>query len=505
MMWAPDARSTLNHPQVRFRRDAVPGASHIAYMQLNEEACHAAVEARETRYDGQFFTGVTSTGIYCRCVCPARTPKRANRRFFQSAAAAENAGFRPCLICRPELAPGAAPIDAAERLAHDAVKRIEAGALDAQSLAQMAADLGVTARHLRRVMLRTFGAAPVEIAQTHRLLTAKRLLRETQLGMPAIAFASGFGSLRRFNALFLERYAMAPSRVRGRARARDGALAFTLAPRGAFDGQAFLSHAQLRRVRGIEIAPYARTWSVGQQAGVLSLNLLGAAPVVSVSDGLLPAFRQVIAAVRGALDLDADVQAINRFFAGDTHLAKDVASDQAVRLPGALDPVETAVRAIIGQQVTVTAATTITARLVETLGEPIETDVEGLNRLFPSAARIADAGAERVGKLGMPRKRADTLVRFATAVADGKINLARGALSAGRDGLTAIAGIGPWTVEYVALRGLGDPDAFPLGDAGLRLAFRGDLARASEKWRPWRGYATARLWRRHAQGERISP
>ncbi len=390
-------------------------------MQLDEEACHAAVEARESRYDGLFFTGVTSTGIYCRCVCPARTPKRANRRFFQSAAAAENAGFRPCLICKPELAPGAAPIDAAERLAHDAVKRIEAGALDEQTLEQLAADLGVTGRHLRRVTLRTFGAAPVDIAQTHRLLTAKRLLRETELSMTAIAFASGFKSLRRFNALFLERYGMAPSRVRGRARPRDSGLAFTLAPRGGFEGQAFLAHAQLRQVRCIECAPYTRTWAIGKHVGILSLNAVGAAPIVSVSDGLLPVFRQVIAAVRGALDLDTDVQAINKFFECDAYLAKDVASDPAVRLPGALDPVETAVRAIIGQQVTVKAATTITARLVEALGEPIETDVEGLNRLFPSAARLADAGAERIGKLGMPRKRADTLVRFATAVADGKI------------------------------------------------------------------------------------
>jgi AraC family transcriptional regulator of adaptative response / DNA-3-methyladenine glycosylase II len=473
-------------------------------MQLDEEACHAAVEARESRFDGLFFTGVTSTGIYCRCVCPARTPKRTNRRFFPSAAAAENAGFRPCLICRPELAPGAAPIDAAERLAHDAVKRIEAGALDEQSLLQLAADLGVTGRHLRRVMLKTFGASPVEIAQTHRLLTAKRLLRETQLGMAEIAFASGFKSLRRFNALFLERYGLAPSRVRGRARPKDSGLVFTLAPRGAFDGRAFLAHAQLRRVRGMEISPYARTWAIGKHAGVLSLDVAGAAPIVSVSDGLLPVFRQVIAAVRGALDLDTDVQAINNFFAHDAHLAGDVACDPAVRLPGALDPVEAAVRAIIGQQVTVKAATTIAARLVEALGEPIETDVEGLNRLFPSAARIADAGTARIGQLGMPRRRADTLVRFAGAIADGKITLARGALSKGREGLTAIAGIGPWTVEYVALRGLGDPDAFPLGDAGLRAAFGGDLKRASEKWRPWRGYATAHLWRRQAQSKGIN-
>ena len=474
-------------------------------MQLDDAVCHAAVEARDIRYDGLFFIGVTSTRIYCRCVCPARIPMRANRRFFLSAAAAEKAGFRPCLICRPELAPGAAPIDAAERLACDAVKRIEAGAIDSQPLGQLASDLGVSDRHLRRVMLKTFGAAPIDIAQTHRLLTAKRLIKETRLGMAEIAFASGFRSLRRFNALFRECYGMPPTRARGRSLVRTRGLRFTLVPRGVFDAQAFLAQAQTRRVAGLEIAPYTRTFAIGQHGGVLSLDFTGPAPVVSVSDELMPVFRQVIAAVRGALDLDADVDTINSFFERDEHLAPDVAADPVVRLPGALDPIETAVRAIIGQQVTVKAATTITSRLVDAIGPWIDTEIEGLNRLFPSAARIADAGAERIGKLGMPRRRAETLVRFAAAAADGSIHLARGAISAGRNGLSAIAGIGPWTVEYVALRGLGDPDAFPLGDAGLRLAFGENLRQAGENWRPWRGYATARLWRRRLQFERSCP
>ena len=472
-------------------------------MQLDLAICHAAVEARDSRFDGLFFTGVVTTGIYCRCVCPARIPKAAHRQFFQSAAAAEKAGYRPCLVCRPELAPGAAPIDAQERLANNAVKRIEAGALDAQGLAQLAAELGVTDRHLRRAMIRTFGASPVDIAQTHRLLTAKRLLKDTSLTIAQVAYASGFRSLRRFNALFLERYRMTPSRVRGSGRLSGGGLTFALVPRGIFDGKAFLQHAQARRVPSIESGPYRRTWAIGKCQGVLSLSFTGEVPMLSVSDGLLPAFRQVIAAVRGALDLDTDLETINAFLGQDPNLARDVATDPAVRLPGALDPIETTVRAIIGQQVTVKAATTITARLVESLGTAIETDVEGLNRLFPDATRIADAGVERIAQLGMPRKRAETLIRFATAVAEGKLELTRGALAAGRDGLKAIAGVGPWTVEYVALRAMGDPDAFPLGDAALRSAFSGDLRSASENWRPWRGYATARLWRRHENERRI--
>jgi AraC family transcriptional regulator of adaptative response / DNA-3-methyladenine glycosylase II len=470
-------------------------------MQLDTAACHAAVEARDQRYDGLFFTGVRTTGIYCRCVCPARAPLRVNRQFFPSAAAAECAGFRPCLICRPELAPGAAPIDATKRLACAALRRIEAGALDEHGIEELAADLGVTDRHLRRVLVKTVGAAPVDIAQTHRLLTAKRLIQETRLSMTQIAFASGFHSLRRFNALFRERYGMAPSRARGRNRPLGGGLAFCLVPRGDFEGQSFITHAEMRRVRRLERQPYTRTLQIGEHRGVLSLDLSSKLPAVSISDGLLPAFRQVIAAVRGALDLDADIRAINEFFAANRHLAADVAHDPLVRLPGALDAVETAVRAVIGQQVTVKAATTLTTRLVEALGEPIETDTEGLDRLFPSAERIAEAGPERVARLGMPRRRAETLVRLARTIADGKLELRRGALFKAREGLAAIAGIGPWTVEYVALRGLGDPDAFPIGDAGLRLAFEGDLALAGESWRPWRGYATARLWRRRQKLE----
>jgi AraC family transcriptional regulator of adaptative response / DNA-3-methyladenine glycosylase II len=474
-------------------------------MQIDEAACHAAVDAKDRRYDGLFFIGVTSTGVYCRCVCPARTPKRTNRRFFLSAAAAEKGGFRPCLICRPELAPGAAPIDAAERLAHDAVKRIEAGALEEQGLEDLAIDLGVTDRHLRRVMLKTFGASPVEIAQTHRLLTAKRLLRETDLGMTQIAFASGFKSLRRFNALFLERYGLAPSRVRGRRRLGSAGLSFTLAPRGAFDGEAPLAHAAQRRITRIEMqagaAKWTRTFAVGGHAGVLSLELGGAAPRLTLCDGLVPAFRQVIAAARGALDLDADLAAINAFLAG-AGFADDVAAMPVVRLPGGLDPFEIAVRAVIGQQVTVKAASTIVARVVEKFGAPIETEVEGLDRVFPNAARLADAGESAIAGLGMPGARARTLLALAREVADGKLRLARGAVAAGREGLARIPGIGPWTIDYVALRGLGDPDAFPLGDSALRAAYDGDLKRANETWRPWRAYAAARLWRRAPRTER---
>ena len=481
--------------------------------ELDQALCHGAAEARDRRYDGLFFTGVTSTGVYCRCVCPARTPKRANRRFFPSAAAAEKAGFRPCLMCRPELAPGAAPIDATERLAHAAMRRIEAGALDGGTLVELAAELGVTDRHMRRVLRRTFGATPVELAQTHRLLTAKRLLHDTRLSLIEVALAAGFGSVRRFNTLFRERYGLPPSRLRQvPSRRRDEAsdrgpgFAFVLAPRGPFDGAGPLGHAERRRIARMEAAPLVRTFAVGEHAGVLALALAdGPAPILTLGEGLMPVFRQVIAAVRGALDLDADVEAIHAALGRDPALAADVDANPAVRLPGALDPFELAVRAILGQQVTVKAATTLAARVVSDIGAPIETRHPGLDRLFPTPARLAEAGAERIGRLGMPRARAETVVRLATEVVEGRLRLARGAIASGRAGLERLAGVGPWTREYVALRGLGDPDAFPLGDAGLRQAFPDGLEAASESWRPWRGYAAAHLWGRHARRDAAAP
>jgi AraC family transcriptional regulator of adaptative response / DNA-3-methyladenine glycosylase II len=239
---------------------------------------------------------------------------------------------------------------------------------------------------------------------------------------------------------------------------------------------------------------------VGDHHGLLALALTaGPAPILTLSEGLMPVFRQVIAAVRGALDLDADITAINSALGRDAALAADVRANPAVRLPGALDPFELAVRAVLGQQVTIKAATTLTARLVDALGAPIDTGLPELDRLFPTPERVAEAGADRIGRLGMPRARAETVVRLARAISDGQLWLARGAIARGRAGLAALAGVGPWTVEYIALRGLGDPDAFPLGDAGLRLAFPGPLKAASESWRPWRAYAAAHLWQRHAR------
>jgi AraC family transcriptional regulator of adaptative response / DNA-3-methyladenine glycosylase II len=470
-------------------------------MLLDDDAFHAACEAKDARFDGRFYVGVTSTGIYCRCVCPARTPRRANRRQFPSAAAAEKAGFRPCLVCRPEKAPGAAPIDQKARLASQALARIEAGALEAQGLDDLARDLGVTGRHLRRATADVFGASPIDLAQTHRLLTAKRLLTETRLPVTEVAFASGFQSVRRFNALFLERYGFAPSRLRlRRGEAREPSLTLDLVARGAFDPAAHFAFLKSRALAGVEIADgdYVRTLKIGAHAGWIAIRASGRGVTLTLSNELAPALRPLVSGVRGAFDLDADMAAIDAALSAEDAL--DVGADPGVRIPGGLDPFETAVRAVLGQQVTVEAGRKLAQKLVDAFGADIATGIDGLTKLFPDAATLAAVDPGAVAALGMPRARAETVVRLAQAVADGRVALSRGAIAAGREGLASVAGVGPWTIEYVALRGLGDPDAFPAGDSAIRgaLAMTSGVEARSLPWRPWRAYAAVRLWKKHA-------
>jgi AraC family transcriptional regulator of adaptative response / DNA-3-methyladenine glycosylase II len=464
-------------------------------MTLDEETCHAAVEARDPRFDGLFFVGVTSTGVYCRCVCTARTPKRANRTFHLSAAAAEKAGFRPCLLCRPELAPGLAPIDAPARLARQALARIEAGALEELGLEDIAEELGVTGRHLRRVMAETFGASPIDIAQTCRLLAAKRLLKETQLSITEIAFASGFRSVRRFNAVVKERYGMSPQRLRGpRLVSDDNHLTLSLAARGPFHHAPTFEFLARRALPGMEIVTperYARTLSLHGATGWIEAWPSASGMSLRIAASLAPALRPLVAAARGAFDLDADMNAI------DAHLGF---GEGGVRIPGGLDGFEIAVRAVLGQQVTLAHACALAGRLVTKFGAPAEDAPEGLTHVFPTPARLAEAGAAAIAALGMPRKRAETVHRLAVAMTEG-LRLERGAIAAGREGLAAIAGVGPWTIDYVALRALGDPDAFPAGDAAIRGVLGKD---DPETWRPWRAYAAIRLWRRAAAKERTT-
>lgn len=474
---------------------------HIGPM-LDVETCHGACDAKDRRFDGRFYVGVTSTGIYCRCICPARTPKRQNRTFWPSAAAAEAAGFRPCLLCRPERAPGLAPIDAPARLAAAAYARIEAGALEEQGLEALAQQLGVTSRHLRRVMNAQFGASPIEIAQTGRLLAARRLLNETALPVTEIAFASGFRSLRRFNATMKDRYGAPPTKMRGRKAIQRGeTITVSLSPRGDYNIAPILQFLSMRALPGVELGgtkTYARTLKWGGALGWIEIGMGPKGLMLTLSENLAPHLRPLVANVRGAFDLDAEMIAVDAHLAADSELKADVRREPGVRVPGALDGFETAIRAVLGQQVTVAGARTLTARLVDTFGATLERGPEGLTRAFPDAAALADATPAAIAKIGVPGKRAQTLHALARASAEGKLPLARGAIASGRAALSEIPGIGPWTIEYVALRALGDPDAYPVTDIALINAL-GRKGETLEHLKPWRAYAAIRLWRRGAK------
>lgn len=478
----------------------------ILRPMLDAETCHAACEAKDRRFDGRFYVGVTSTGIYCRCICPARTPKKQNRTFWPSAAAAESAGFRPCLICRPERAPGLAPIDAPARLAAAAYARIEAGALEEQGLEALAGQLGVTSRHLRRVMNAQFGASPIEIAQTGRLLAARRLLNETALPVTEIAFAAGFRSLRRFNATMKERYGAPPSKMRGRKTiARGETFAVSLSPRGEYAIAPMLDFLRRRAMPGVEevgAKSCARVLKMDDAIGWIEVTMGQKGITLTLSENLAPQLRPLVANVRGAFDLDAEMVAVDAHLATDRELARDVRREPGVRVPGALDGFETAIRAVLGQQVTVVGARTLTRRLIEAFGHPLAgirtPGGATFTHAFPDAERLANAGARAIASIGLPAKRAESLHRLAVAAASGALPLARGAIAAGRAALAEIPGVGPWTVEYVAMRALGDPDAYPVGDVALANAL-GRKGETLEHLRPWRAYAAIRLWRRGAR------
>ncbi|MBX3511329.1 MAG: DNA-3-methyladenine glycosylase 2 family protein [Hyphomonadaceae bacterium] len=469
---------------------------------LDAAVCHAACEAKDRRFDGRFYVGVTSTGIYCRCICPARTPKRENRSFWPSAAAAEAAGFRPCLLCRPERAPGLAPIDAPARLAAAAYARIEAGALEEQGLEALAGGLGVTSRHLRRVMNAQFGASPIQIAQTGRLLTARRLLNETALPVTEIAFASGFRSLRRFNSTMKARYGAPPSKMRARKQIQRGeTFTVSLSPRGDYAFGPTLDFLATRAIAGMEVCGaqrYARTLRIGGALGWIEAAMGPKGFMLTLSENLAPHLRPLVANVRGAFDLDAEMLSVDEHLAADKEFRADVRREPGVRVPGALDGFETAMRAVLGQQVSVAGARTLTERLVRRFGAALERGPEGLNLAFPEASVLAGAGVVEIAKIGLPRKRAETLHALAEAMVQGRLPLARGAIAVGRAGLAAIPGIGPWTIEYVALRALGDPDAYPATDLAL-IGALGRKGETLEHLRPWRAYAAIRLWRRAAK------
>jgi AraC family transcriptional regulator of adaptative response / DNA-3-methyladenine glycosylase II len=476
-------------------------------MELDTVSCFRALAARDARFDGVFFVGVTSTRIYCRPICSARTPHRDHCRFFPSAAAAEHAGFRPCLRCRPELAPGIAPCDVVGRVARAAAARIEAGALDdGGSLEALAEELGLSSRQLRRAVRQELGVAPVELVQTRRLLLAKQLLAETRLPLIQVAFASGFASVRRFNALFQARYRLTPSQIR-RTKVRwaaDESVRLRLSyrpPLAWTEMLRFLSHRTLAGVECIVGLSYLRTVALGKHRGWLRVAPLEGqnALTVEVSTSLVPALAPLLARLRDLFDLNARPDIIADHLGGDARLGPAVRCCPGLRVPGAFSGFELAVRAVLGQQVLVRAAATLAGRLSGALGEPILTPWPGLNRLSPTPERLAAADAGELTALGITRRRAETLRALAAAVAAGRVPLDPGPTPEKTiDRLLELPGIGPWTAHYIAMRAGRWPDAFPHDDLGLRKATGENSGRAvrqlAEAWRPWRAYAAMHLW-----------
>lgn len=460
-------------------------------MNLDPAICNAALDAKDRRFDGMFFVGIKSTGIYCRPICPAKQTKREHRTFYPSAAAAEKGGYRPCLRCRPELAPGKAPIDSSSRLASRAYSLIEDGVLSEISLAELAARLGITDRHLRRVIEREYGVNPVELAQTQRLLMAKRLLRDTNLSAIEVAFVSGFSSERRFFAKFKEQYRMTPLEVRKARRATPDYLVAQLPIREPFDYLAHLKFLRGRLILGVESIEsdiYRRTVRMGSARGWIEVQLLDSGLQVKVSASLAAVFPKVITRVKRLFDLYADPECINQALG-------DLVVNPGLRVPGAFDSFEMATRAILGQQVTVAAATTLSGRISARFGEPLETPFTELTHTFPSAEVIAATEPDQISILGMPRARGQTIVALAQANPKLEPNADPQPII---DQLKAIPGIGEWTAQYIAMRALAFPDAFPVGDVGIRnaLGVRNpqEMLAAVEKWRPWRAYAVIHLW-----------
>ncbi|HTQ77464.1 MAG TPA: AlkA N-terminal domain-containing protein [Burkholderiales bacterium] len=473
-------------------------------MTLDPHTCYRALRARDARFDGRFFVAVSSTRIYCRPVCTAKPPRRENCRFYPSAAAAESAGYRPCLRCRPELAPGNASIDATTRLAQAAASLLEDRTLEEDRLDAVAARLGISDRHLRRAFGAEFGVSPVEFAQTQRLLLAKRLLTDTAMPVTEVAFASGFRSVRRFNALFRERYRLQPGQLRrhAAAAAAPDTLAFELSYRPPYDWPALAAFLDARAAAGVEAlegGAYQRTARLAH-AGREHSGWIAIAPApkkaalrVTVSASLARALPPLLSRVKALADLACNPTEVCGALGG---LAR---RRPGLRVPGAFCGFELAVRAILGQQVTVAGARTLAGRLVGAFGDPAATPFASLTMLFPSAERIAEARPGGLAKLGMPEARARGVIALARAVAAGGLELAPHAdVEATLERLRALPGVGEWTAQYIAMRALAWPDAFPQGDAGvLRALGETDPKRAlaaAEAWRPWRAYAVMQLW-----------
>ncbi len=479
---------------------------------IESNAAYHALATRDPRFDGIFYVGVTSTGIYCRPICPVKTPLHKNCRFFETAGQAEKDGFRPCLRCRPELAPGAAPVDDAHRIAHLIAQRIEEGQISSNAnLEDIAEQFELSARQIRRIVQKELGISPIELLQTKRLLLAKQLLTETSLPVTEIAFASGFSSLRRFNDAFSQNYRMTPSRLRKEATSAAEAVAATdtstlqLIYRPPYDWPGVLEFLAARMIKGVEYVTgefYARTIRLGAYVGWIKVTHAPAkrALLVEFTHSLTPVLPALLGRLRDLFDLNARPDIISAHLIQDRYLAPLVEKNPGLRVPGAFDGYEMAIRAILGQQITVKAATTIACRLAEAFGSRISTPFAELYLLPPMPDKIAAASIDSIAQLGIVSSRAKCLIALSQGVASGALEL-RSGLNPEKtiDRLVKLPGIGPWTAHYIAMRALHWPDAFPRDDIAVRnnlgkISWK-QIEAISESWRPWRSYAVLHIWK----------
>ena len=485
----------------------------IEQLPLDRYACYAAMHAHDTRFDGRFFCGVSSTGIYCRPICRVKLPKQSNCTFFPSAAAAEAAGYRPCLKCRPELAPGLAPADSVARLATSAARFITEDCLTDRKISDLAESLGISGRHLRRVFFVEYGVSPVQFLQTQRLLLAKNLLTDTRLAVTDVAMAAGFGSIRRFNDVFKKQYRLAPGRFRNKEprSSRDGdAITLFLAYRPPYAWDELISFLATRAIPKVECVTqdaYRRTVAIKKgeiiYSGWISVAHLPKRNALSatVASTLLPVLPQVLTRVRHLFDINCDPFPVHEKLETMNTISPGIRVP-GIRLPGCFDPFEMSARAVLGQQITVKAARTLASRLADCFGAKIETPFEELSRTFPLPGSICSLEApieNQLGPLGITGARARSILALAQALVTNSITLSlHGDPGVEMQKLLKLPGFGPWTVNYIAMRALGWPDAFLDTDYGVKKALSGMPAKEAralaQTWSPWRSYATITLW-----------
>ncbi len=484
-------------------------------MKLDHEICYRALQARDSRFDGQFFTGVRTTGIYCRPICPAPTPKAENCVFLPSAAAAQEAGFRPCLRCRPEISPKLTEAFEGGAVVGRALRLIGEGALDEQSVEYLAGRVGVTERHLRRLFLQHLGASPSTVALTRRILFAKQLLDETNLPVTEVGLAAGFNSLRRFNEVILKTYQRSPRELRkektgDKGQNQPSLTTLKLPYSQPYNWPAFSTFMRGRATTGVEEIGenfYRRSIRLDGQHGLVEVRFVPGQTylLANIIFPKVTALGQIVERLRRVFDLGANSLEIEGHLLADPFLGRFVAALPGLRVPGAWDKFELAVRAILGQQVSVAAATTLAGRLVQKYGEPLALDglpapQEGIRFVYPRPEALAEADLTTLGIFGA---RARSIAALGAAVAKNPALLEEsGSLEDTVRNLSELPGIGRWTAQYIAMRALREPDAFPSSDLGLLRVMKPEgglltpaqLEKRAESWRPWRSYAAMYLW-----------